>query len=66
MTELYFKNTKTDRRYKVIRIDKEKGEITLKGEYSEFTEPYNRDRFKRLGYVLEKVETQETEDAQFP
>lgn len=61
MTELYFKNTKTGRRYKVIRIDKEKGEITLKGEYSEFTEPYDKERFKRLGYVLEKIE--ETEDA---
>lgn len=63
MAELYFKNTKTGRRYKVIRIDKEKGEITLKGEYSEFTEPYDKERFKRLGYVPEKVETQETEDA---
>jgi len=63
MAELYFKNTKTGRRYKVIRIDKEKGEITLKGEYSEFTEPYDRDRFKRLGYVLEKVDVEETEDA---
>jgi len=63
MTELYFRNMKTGRRYKVIRIDKEKGEITLKGEYSEFTEPYDKERFQRLGYVLEKVDTQETEDA---
>lgn len=61
MAELYFRNTKTQRRYKVIRIDKEKGEITLKGEYSEFVEPYDKERFKRLGYVLEKVE--EKEDA---
>lgn len=63
MIELYFRNTKTERRYKVIRIDKEKGEITLKGEYSEFTEPYDKERFQRLGYVLEKVESEETEDA---
>jgi hypothetical protein len=63
MTELYFKNVKTDRRYKVMRIDKEKGEITLKGEYSEFTEPYDKERFKRLGYVLEKVESEDDDDA---
>jgi len=63
MAELYFRNTRTNRKYKVVRIDKEKGEITLKGEYAEFTEPYDKERFKALGYVLEKVEQQETEDA---
>lgn len=62
MAELFFRNVKTGRKYKVLRIDKEKGEITLKGEYSEFTEPYDKDRFKRLGYELVK-EQQETEDA---
>lgn len=63
MTELFFRNAKTNRKYKVIRINKEKGEITLKGEYSEFTEPYDKERFKRLGYELVKEESQETEDA---
>lgn len=63
MAELYFRNTRTHRKYKVVRIDKEKGEITLKGEYAEFTEPYDKERFKALGYVLEKVDQQETEDA---
>ena len=63
MAELYFRNTRTNRKYKVVRVDKEKGEITLKGEYAEFTEPYDKERFKALGYVLEKVEQQETEDA---
>ena len=63
MAEIYFRNTRTNRKYKVVRVDKEKGEITLKGEYSEFVEPYDKERFKALGYVLEKVEEQETEDA---
>lgn len=63
MAELYFRNTRTNRKYKVVRVNKEKGEITLKGEYSEFVEPYDKERFKALGYVLEKVEEQETEDA---
>lgn len=63
MPELYFRNVKTGRRFKVIRIDKTTNEIVLKGEYSEFREPYDKDRFQRLGYVLEKEQPQETEDA---
>lgn len=54
MAKLYFRNEKTGRRYEVLALDKDKGEITLKGEYTEFVEPYDKDRFKRLGYTLEK------------
>lgn len=53
MAELYFRNIHTGKRYKVIRLDRRSGEIVLKGEYAEFTEPYDKERFKRLGYVLE-------------
>lgn len=63
MSEVYFENKKTGRKYKVVHLDKEKGEITLKGEYSTFVEPYDKERFKRLGYVLVKADKQETEDA---
>mgnify|MGYP001175251527 CR=1 FL=1 len=54
MTTLYFRNTKTNKRYQVIKMDKEKNEIVLKGEYSTFTEPYDKERFKANGYVLEQ------------
>lgn len=54
MTEVYFKNTTTGRRYKVVNIDKMKGEIRLRGEHAEFTEKYDKERFKKMGYVLEK------------
>lgn len=57
--KLYFRNVKTGKRYGVVRIDKERNLITLKGEMAEFTEAYDKDRFKRMGYVLEK----EIEDA---
>ena len=54
--DLYFRNTKTGARFKVIRIDKARNEIVLKGEYSEFTEPYDKEKFKRNNYVLEQGE----------
>lgn len=52
--KLYFRNEKTGKRYEVISIDKAKNVIRLKGSAAEFEEPYDKDRFKRLGYVLEK------------
>jgi len=54
MTKLYFRNTKTGTRFEVIKMDKEKNEIILKGEYTTFTEPYNKQRFIDMGYVLEQ------------
>jgi hypothetical protein len=56
MTTLYFRNVKTGKRYQVIKMDKEKNEIVLKGEFAEFTEPYDKQRFIDNGYVLEKGE----------
>jgi len=56
--QTYLRSTKTDKRYQVIKVDKEKKppEVTLRGEYGDFIEPWNPDLFKKLGYVLEKVE----------
>lgn len=59
MTELYFVNERTGKRYKVVRMLKETGEIVLKGEYAEFTEKYDKDRFSNMGYSLEKVDAVE-------
>jgi glutamine amidotransferase-like uncharacterized protein len=52
--KLYFRNTATGKRYDVVRMNKTTGEIVLKGEHAEFTEKYDKERFARLGYVLEK------------
>lgn len=54
MSKVYFRNTKTNRKYEIVKIDKERNEITLKGEYAEFVEPYDKERFQKMGYVLEK------------
>ena len=52
--KLYFRNTVTGTRFEVVRMDKEKNEIVLKGEYAQFTEPYDKERFKKNNYVLEQ------------
>ena len=51
---LYFRNVKTGKRFKVISMDNDKKEIVLQGEYSQFTEPYDKERFKANGYILEQ------------
>jgi len=59
MVKLYFRNEQTGKRYKIVSMDKEAGEVVLQGEHAEFTEKYDKEKFKKLGYVLEK----EVEDA---
>ena len=54
MSKLYFRNLTTDKRFELVSMDKEKNVVTLKGEYSTFTEPYDKERFKKNGYVLEQ------------
>jgi len=56
MPKLYFRNVKTGKRYQVVGHDKESGKITLQGEHAQFTEDYDKERFEKLGYVLEKEE----------
>lgn len=63
MAELFFENVKTKKRYKVVTVDKVKSEITLRGEYGEFTEKYDKDRFTRLGYVLVQGKQEDQEQA---
>ena len=54
MPSIYFRHTRTGKRFQVLKMDKEAGEVTLKGEISEFTEKYDKDKFVSMGYVLEK------------
>lgn len=57
MADIYFKNTTTGRRYKVIEFDKMTNEVRLQGDHAEFREPYSKKRFEEMGYVLEKEES---------
>jgi hypothetical protein len=53
MSELAFVNEKTGKRYKVVKFDREAGKVTLIGEHGvEFTEKFDKELFKRLGYNL--------------
>lgn len=56
MATVYFRNTKTGKRFEVVRLDPKTNIITLRGEHAEFDETYDKEKFKRLGYTLEKVE----------
>lgn len=55
MTKHFFVNKRTGRRYEILKIVD--GKVTLKGEYREFEEPFDKANFKKFGYELEKVET---------
>jgi hypothetical protein len=55
MVELYLKNEKTGKRFKIVKLDKQTNKVTLRGQYADFVEVFDTERFKKLGYTLEKV-----------
>lgn len=56
---IYFRSTKTGKRFEIINLDKENAQITLRGEYATFTEKYDKAHFQRMGYVLEREQQEE-------
>jgi hypothetical protein len=56
---LFFENTRTKRRFQIIALDKSvtPNRVTLKGQYREFTEDYDKKKIQDLGYVLVREET---------
>lgn len=54
MAQLYLYNEKTGKRYDVVKFDKDKGEVTLKGQYGQFTEKFDKDKFINMGYTLQQ------------
>ena len=63
MPSLYFENTKTGRKYRVLKLDKTANTITLEGSRAQFTEPYDKEKFAKMGYKLVQVEDEATEAA---
>ena len=61
MTKVYLKHEKTGKMFEVLGLNREEGTVQLKGEYATFVEPFDKDRFKMMGYSLVKGEP---EDAQ--
>lgn len=62
MEVLYLVNTADKREYKVIAYDQEEGMITLEGKHGQFTEKFDKELFKRMGYAMTKKVVEE-EDA---
>jgi hypothetical protein len=56
---LFLENKTTNRKYRVIRLDKEAGKLWLKGDYGEFDVDYNKDRLKQMGYALVREQVEE-------
>lgn len=59
----FYVNETTGKKFEVIGRDKEAGTITLKGEYGEFTEQFDKEKFLAMGYtrVIEEVPDEEVE-----
>ena len=58
----YLLNTRTNRRFEIIKIDRDKNLLTLMGETGGvFEEPYDKARLKSLGYAY--VQKDEHQDA---
>lgn len=58
MSDLYFVNNSTGNKYRVVKFDKDAGTVTLRGKFGEFTEKFDKEKFQRMGYVLEKGEVE--------
>lgn len=55
MPEIKFVNEKTKKEYKVVSFDPVAGKVTLVGAHGvEFTEPFDKAMFQRLGYTLQQ------------
>ena len=54
MVTLYLKHRETQEEFKVVKHDKEKNEVTLQGKFAAFTQPFDKEAFKKWGYDLVK------------
>jgi hypothetical protein len=58
----YLLNTRTNRKFEIVAIDRKKNMLTLRGETGGvFEEPYDKPRLKELGYTY--VQKDEQQDA---
>ena len=61
----YLINTKTNRKFEVVKIDRDKNLLTLRGETGGvFEEPYDKSRLKELGYKYVQNSEQQTSEQQ--
>jgi hypothetical protein len=53
---MFLLNERTGKKFRIIKIDATKKEITLKGDHNAFTDPYDIEKLKKLGYKPVKLE----------
>jgi hypothetical protein len=59
----YLINTRTNRKFEIVKLDRDKNLLTLRGETGGvFEEPYDKIRLKALGYIY--TQGAEEQDAQ--
>lgn len=59
----YLVNTRTNRRFEIIKIDRDKNLLTLRGETGGmFEEPYDKAHLKSLGYTYVQNNDRQTQD----
>lgn len=64
MSKAFFVNQRTGKKYEIVSFDQEAGTVTLKGEMAVFTEDFDKAKFKAMGYTLERIKSEEPEDAE--
>jgi len=52
VVKMFLFNEKTGKKYQIIAVDPKTNEVILKGEYHEWTEQLDKEKFKRLGYTM--------------
>ncbi len=60
--KVFFKNTATGVRYQIVKIDPKDAKdrkVVLQGEHGQFTELFDPERFKRMGYLLVQEQDEE-------
>lgn len=57
----YLVNTRTSRKFEIVKLDRDKNLLTLRGETGGvFEEPYDKSKLKELGYQY--VQNSEQQD----
>jgi hypothetical protein len=60
----YLLNTRTNRKFEIVKIDRDKNLLTLRGETGGvFEEPYDKSKLKELGYKYIQKDEQQNGDA---
>lgn len=52
MTRVFLRQAASGKMFEIVARDLDKGTITIKGEFSQFEEPFDKARLKQAGYEL--------------